>query len=1043
MTDRKPSPSARIPAVNVDDDSNVQLWQPSESKDSPDLPPHIDVPLGRQQLERYLPILNASSDRRRFLKMMAASMGAAGLGPGLTACVKGPAEEIVPYVDAPEIIVPGKARYYSSVFTRNGYGYGVVAESHQGRPTKIEGNPMHPASLGASDVFMQAELLNLYDPDRSRAVQENGEIRSQGNLRLALANKREQWSSSRGRGLRILTPLVTSPSLASQIRELLRVYPEARWHQWQPINDDKALQGARLAFGRDLAVDYRLAQADVVLQLDGDLLSELPGSLHYARDFARRREPLGNMSRVYAVESQPGLIGAMADHRLGANALLIEQLARHLSAQLTGRPVDPSETSALSDEQQRWLQRCARDLREHAGRSLVIAGAQQSPSVHALAHWINDYLGNAGTTVIYREPVAQRSELLTESLQDLSRDIATGEVDSLLMIDCNPVFDAPADFEFGQHLKAVPFTAHIGLYFDETAALSRWHIPLSHALESWGDARAFEGTIAIQQPLISPLYDTVSPYSLLAFLSGDIWRSDYDCVRRYWADVFSGGDSEQRWRRMLIRGVLEDSASALLAPSLQKDAIAALNFEPQPEGGLLLQFAPDPRLWDGRYANNAWLQELPQPLTKTTWGNALLMSPALAAAHDLSPGDLVQIDFGDAGLEAPVWPMPGHPDDAVSITLGYGRNIKPTQAPADEDGAIGNAVGADAYPLRMSDNLALRAGATLRKTGRSVALARSQHQSTPEGREPVREATLDFFRDNPAFIASDESAHNPEKSLYPEPTPEPFATAGYEWGMSVDLNACIGCGACSLACQAENNIPVVGREQVLEGRLMHWLRIDRYYSSGSSSSSSSESFSDSNNALVSRDADVQTHFQPMLCQHCENAPCEYVCPVGATVHDSEGLNVMVYNRCIGTRDCSQNCPYKVRRFNFLEYNYDQPRTDAMAPARNPDVTVRSRGVMEKCTYCLQRISETRREAKKEGRPIRDGEVLTACQQSCPTQAIVFGDVSDPDTRVSKAKRHPLSYSVLAPLNTRPRTTYVARIRNPGFERRPVRNEESE
>ncbi len=1028
MTDRENSHTDRIPAVNIDAHAGVGSWVPENSG--------VDEKAERKIREHYALVAEHHPNRRQFMKMMVASLGAAGIGSALAGCVKAPDEEIIPYVNRPETVVPGNASYYSSVFTRNGYGYGVIAESHQGRPTKIEGNPAHPASLGATDVFMQAELLNLYDPDRSRAIEENGRIRSYGDLQAALLQKMNDWSSTDGQGLHILTPQITSPSLTAQIHRLTRRYPEAHWHQWQPVNDDTALKGARLAFGQDLTPQYHLEKADIIVQLDGDLLTELPGSLHYARDFAKRREPLQTMSRIYAIESTPGLSGAMADHRLAANAAAIHTLAYYLAVRVMDKPV-PAD-AAVSPTERQWLETCARDLRAHPGRSLVVAGVNQPAAVHALAYWLNDYLDNREATVVLHKPVAQQCEVLTDSLRALTNAMAGGRVDSLLMLDCNPVFNAPANFEFSRNLRRVKFSVHLGSYRDETATQCDWHIPRSHPLESWGDARAFDGTVAIQQPLISPLYETFSSYTLLAFLCGDGSLSDYECVQRYWRSRIPTETFEIEWREMLTTGKRAHSAAEKVNATIQPSLLDQLHPPDILKDELILQFAADPRLWDGTYANNAWLQELPQPLTTLTWGNALLMSPMLAKSLHLKDGDVVEVCVDEKIIQLPACVLPGHAENAVSVTLGHGREI----LSKDGDFSIGSRIGQNAYPLRRSSSLWFRSGVSLKKTGDRVPLARTQSHDNMEDRHPVRHTTLEKFTQDLDLIRSNPTAHNPTESLYEEPHPEGFSPGQYQWGMSIDLNACIGCGACTIACQAENNIPVVGREQVLVGREMHWLRIDRYYSENIS-----DGVSDGENHNVeigeknsenasAKQSELRTLFQPMLCQHCENAPCEYVCPVGATVHDYEGLNVMVYNRCIGTRDCSQNCPYKVRRFNFLDYNYGSSHTvldhKAIAPVRNPNVTVRSRGVMEKCTYCVQRISGARINAKIEMRDIQDQEVVTACQQACPTQAIAFGNIDDENAQVSKAKHHPLSYGVLTELNTRPRTTYIARIHNVNY-----------
>lgn len=992
-----------LPATPADSSQTVEIWEPEDS------------PFSAERLQRrYQGLEHYVTDRRQFNKLMLASLGASGLPAALAGCAKESAEEIVPYVRSPESVVPGVPTYYSSVVTRDGYGYGVIVESHQGRPTKIEGNPAHPASRGGSDIFMQAELLNLYDPDRSGVITEGGRATSQEHLLRQLTEKRDEWFANEGRGLHILTPLISSPTLADQIDTFQRRYPEAHWHQWQAVNHDNAVRAANHTFGRNVVADFNLVDVDVLVQFDGDLLTELPGSLAYARDFAGRRAPSKSMSQVFALESRPGLIGAVADHRLALRADRVETLVRRLAAAFDGPHSSPApiDETGLSKGEAHWLARCIAALQGSRRRCLVVAGISQPPAVHSLVHWLNFQLGNCGNTVLYRPSPIHRPEPMNDSLKALVEAMDKSEVDSLLILDCNPAYDAPRDWRFAEKMTSIPFRLHVGSYADETAAKCHWHVPLSHILESWSDARAFDGTVAVQQPLLRPMSNSVSLHSLFALLNGEGRISDYDCLRRHWMQGAGAKLSEQDWRRTLINGVLEGSATPPVEVYPASNLPSVIPDERLPGGRgevggpLLLQFAPDPRVGDGRYANNGWLQELPDPLSKHTWGNALLIAPGLAERYAVATGDVVRVADGSESIEMPVRVMPEHAEGAATVYLGGGRDV----AMGRDEPPISRDVGVNTYPLRLAAHPFWRGGIRLEPTGRNESLAFTQHHDSMEGRDPVRESTLANYRAKPDFIASDAGAHSPAASLYPEPTPEPFArSGGYDWAMSIDLNACIGCGTCTVACQAENNIPVVGREQVLAGREMHWIRIDRYYHGSGDQ--------------------LRTLMQPMPCQHCENAPCEYVCPVGATVHDSEGLNVMVYNRCIGTRDCSQNCPYKVRRFNFLDYNYSDVRSQALAPLRNPDVTVRSRGVMEKCTYCVQRISEARRHARKEGREIREGEVVTACQAACPTRAITFGDLNNEHGALTRARAHPLSYSVLAELNTRPRTTYLARIRN--------------
>jgi len=939
--------------------------------------------------------------RREFLRLMAASLALAGLGGcGSPAPTD---EKIVPYVEAPEQVVPGRPLFFATAMPLAGFATGVLAESHEGRPTKVEGNPQHPASLGATDAFAQASVLTLYDPDRSQVVTHRGRISTWTAFLGALNAALETERLRRGARLRLLTEAVTSPTLAHQLRELLARFPRARWYQYEPAGRDAARAGARLAFGRDLDAHYRLEGAAVILSLDADLLASGPGHLRYARDFAaaRRGEPgRAQMNRLYVVESTPSLTGAMADHRWPLRPGEVEAFARAVARGL-GLAVRTHETAAAWD---RGIPALVRDLQGHRGASLVVAGDQQAPAVHALAHAVNHALGNVGGTVIYTDPVEARPADSMASLRELAAEMEAGAVAVLLILGGNPVFTAPADLPFAQALGRVALRVHLGLYDDETSALCHWHIPEAHYLESWGDARAYDGTVTILQPLIAPLYNGKTAHEVLAALFGQTDRSAYDIVRDSWRRQRPGGDFERFWRRALHDGVVPGTAfppkrvalrsGAGLAEPKGTPGAGPASAPPAEAGSLEIVFRPDPTIFDGRFANNGWLQELPKPLTKLTWDNAALMAPATAERLGLRNEDMVALRYRGRTVEAPVWMAPGHAEGAVTLHLGYGR----TRA-----GRVGSGIGVNASALRTADAPWFGAGLEVRKTGRRYPLAGTQQHHAIEGRHLVREATLDESRKDPDFARRPGHDPAPGHTLYPE-----WRSEGYAWGMAIDLNACIGCGACVVACQAENNIPVVGKDQVARGREMHWLRVDRYYEG--------------------HPENPETVHQPVPCMHCENAPCELVCPVGATVHSAEGLNDMVYNRCVGTRYCSNNCPYKVRRFNF--YQYADFRTPSLKALRNPNVTVRSRGVMEKCTYCVQRINAARIAAEKEDRRIRDGEVVTACQAACPTQAIVFGDIHDPQSRVARAKADPRNYGLLTELNTRPRTTYLARLRNP-------------
>ena len=931
------------------------------------------------------------ADRRRFLKLMSASMALAGLA----GCAREPQEKILPYVNAPPGQVAGEPRFFATAHLLGGFATGVLVESNMGRPTKVEGNPQHPASLGSTDVFAQACVLDLWDPDRAQAVTHEGVVSTWDAFEGALARRARDLVSRGGEGLRILTDTVTSPTLAAQLQALLARYPKARWHQYEPVNRDNGYAGTRLAFGAALDVRPHFDRAAVVLSLDADFLGSGPARVRDARDFSSghaTHAATDRANRLYAIASTPSLTSAYADHALALRASVIDAAVRRL-AKLVGLQVPAAEDAP--GVTQDWLAACARDLAAHRGASLVIVGERQPPHVHSLVHAINAHLGNAGVTVGYAEPAVATPDSQAASIASLASDMAARNVDTLIVIGGNPVYDAPRELHFADALRNVPLSARAGLAFDETSARCAWHLPLAHPLEAWSDARACDGSVTILQPLIAPLYDGRSAHEVVSMIVDGSARAGYAIVREFWNPRL-GADFEAGWQTAVRAGIVANSAIPERSAVLRGDALAAAAgaADEAKTGGdtLDVQFVADASVHDGRYANNAWLQELPRPLTKLTWDNAVLVAPALAQRLGLRNEDVVELRRGDASVSGPVWILPGHPDGAVTLTLGYGR----TRA-----GRVGDGHGFDAYALRSAETPWFVQGATLRKTGRRHALATTQHHHSMEGRDIVRVGTLADYRRDPQSLRGE--AKRPNGTLY-----APFRYDGYKWGMAIDLGACIGCNACTIACQAENNIPTVGKEQVALGREMHWIRVDRYYDG-------------------SPDA-PRTYFQPVPCMQCQRAPCEVVCPVEASVHDSEGINVQVYNRCVGTRFCSNNCPYKVRRFNFLQYSDE--RTESLKGQRNPEVTVRMRGVMEKCNYCLQRIANARIEADKENRRIRDGEVVTACQAACPTRAISFGDLNDPASAVNARKASPLDYALLAELNTEPRTSYLARLRNP-------------
>lgn len=931
--------------------------------------------------------------RRRFLQLMAASLALAGV----TGCVGEVPEKIVPYVNAPEGLVPGKPQYYATAMPRSGDAMGLLVESHMGRPTKVEGNLEHPASLGATDAVAQASILTMYDPDRSQTVIRRGVIDTWDRFLAALTRQLETLRQQQGRGLRILTEPVSSPTLAAQLEKLMADLPEARWHQYESLHRDSSYEGARLAVGRPLDTIYHFDKANIVVSLDADFLQTLPGSVRYARDFMSRRRGDGESpvtTRLYAVESTPTITGATADHRLPLRPHQISALALAIAKRLNVAGVDGAVDAehGVSGE---WLDAVVSDLQANKGASIVLAGRGQPAEVHALVHAINELLGNRPTTLTYIEPVTARPESRVASLTQLVQDMRAGEVDTLIILGGNPVYQSPAELDIVGALAKVPLRAHLSEYYDETSRLCDWHIPAAHYLESWSDARAYDGTATIIQPLISPLYGGRNAHELVATLAGNAGASAYELVQAYWEEQLGADGFKQAWRKMVHEGVVPGSSAPAAEASLSLEPSVAAAFGSLPAAGeLQLEFRQDSTLGDGRYANNGWLQELPKPMTKLTWDNVAMLSPATAERLGVASGDVLEITRGDDSIEAPAWVKPGQADDCVSLTFGYGRT---------QSGRVGTNIGYNAFTLLPASG-ALYAAGNVRKTGRTYPLATTQNHHSMEGRDIIRVTTQTRVTKDPHHL--DAHGHHGElPTLYPDLID--YSQQPNSWGMVIDQTACIGCTACVIACQAENNIPVVGKEQVIAGREMHWLRIDRYYHGELSN--------------------PETYFQPMMCVHCEKAPCEVVCPVAATVHDHEGTSNMVYNRCVGTRYCSNNCPYKVRRFNFLQFSDET--TPSLKLMRNPDVTVRSRGVMEKCSYCIQRISVARIAAKKEDRAVRDGDLQTACQQACPTQAIVFGNLNQKDSQVNKLKASALNYGVLADLNTRPRTTYLPRIVN--------------
>jgi MoCo/4Fe-4S cofactor protein with predicted Tat translocation signal len=944
--------------------------------------------------------LEKGVDRRDFVKLMGASVAMAGL-----AACRQPADAIVPYVNQPESIIPGKPLFFATATTLNGVATGVLVESHMNRPTKIEGNPEHPSSLGASDAFMSASVLGLYDPDRSQVIRKLGNTATWGDFIGALQPILTA-AKTNGAGLRILTQSITSPTFGAQMQTLLAQYPGMKWHQWEAVNRDGVREGGRMAFGRYVNTHYDFTKANVVVSLGADFLGEGPGHLRYARDFMSRRKVRSvgvpatqSINRLYAIEGSMSNTGSVADHRIQVKPSQMEGIARAILAGASAQPV----VAAL-----------IRDLQANRGASVVIAGEEQPAVVHAIAHAINSQLGNIGASVFISESIEVAPTNQLASIQELVRDMNNGAVQALIILSGNPVFDAPADLQFAKALDKVPFRAHQSLYYDETSLRCHWHIPEAHSLETWGDARAHDGTVSIIQPLIAPLYNGRSAHEILGALIGGLDQTPYQTVRAYWQ---TQGATDATWRKWLHDGLIADSALPAIAVAAAAPPAAA----PQsPTPGIELELRHDPTIYDGRFANNGWLQELPKPQTKITWDNVLIVSPKTAAKIGYDPEErerlvnekwtrFAEVSYRGVTMRLPIWVVPGYAEDVATVYFGYGR---------EKSGKIGTGIGFNTYPFRFSNALNGGPGARITMSGdapREYRVACTQeHQNIDPNvvgeRGLIRATTFEGFKQNPKFAQEEHHGEGEhvegelDESIYPSWD----YSDKHAWAMVIDTSICTGCNGCVIACQSENNIAIVGKAEVVRERELHWLRIDRYYRG---------------------DVDNPEVFhEPVPCMQCENAPCEPVCPVEATSHSEDGLNDMTYNRCVGTRYCSNNCPYKVRRFNFFGYSdYDTP---SLKPMRNPDVTIRTRGVMEKCTYCVQRINLAKIDAEKQGRRVKDGEVTTACQQACPTEAITFGDMNDKSSKVAKLKAEPQHYALLEELQTRPRTTYLGSIKNP-------------
>ncbi len=949
--------------------------------------------------------------RRQFLMVMGASLALAGL----TSC-RWPREEIVPATHRPEGRDPGVTARFATAMELAGVASGLVVTSYDGRPIKIEGNPKHPASLGAASAIAQASLLELYDPDRSRAIvrRERGTAypKSWNDLVTFLQDLGETYRRKGGRGLAVLSEATSSITVGALRARLEKAYPEISWHEYEVCSRDAEREGTRRLAGRPLRPVPHLARVRVLACFDADPLLGHPDAVRLAGELAEARRPGKKMARLWVAEPVYTVTGGTADERLPVEAARIPALVARLAAALRARGVavlgsGVEAAAGARDAERAFVEGLADDLAAHRGTSMLLAGPGQPPEVHTLVHAINLALGVDGVLDLVEEAGPDRSSH-TASITELSGRMEAGEIETLLILGGNPAYNAPADLGFAGLLEKVQTTIHVSPYEDETSRRCTWHLPRAHYLESWADARSWDGTLSVVQPLIDPLYGGKTPAELLAALLGEP-AGGHELVRRSLEPLGPPAGFETFWKGVLrdgfVPGTAAKPAKVRVAEGAVKDALEVCASAGE-DSGLELLLRPDPKVLDGRFANNGWLQEMPEAITKITWDNALLLSAAAAAELGVESNDLVRVEAGGHSVEAPVYVVPGQARKTAALALGYGRR---------EVGSVGNGVGVDGYLLTSSGSPGLIRNPGLEPAGGQHVLACTQNHHAIdtigfEGRlhrlpELVREASLGELLEHPETLR-EEYRSAPLFSLWEERTYE-----GDQWGMAIDLNACFGCNACIVACQAENNIPVVGREQVLDGREMQWIRVDRYFRGGLDT--------------------AELVFQPVACVHCEDAPCEQVCPVAATQHTHDGLNAMVYNRCVGTRYCSNNCPYKVRRFNFFNYQAGLAEVEKMR--HNPEVTVRSRGVMEKCTYCVQRIEAARIAAKKEDRPIREGEIVTACQQTCPSKAIVFGNLNDPESEVSRLRDSNRAYGLLAELNVRPRTHYLARLRNPAGE----------
>ena len=1021
-----------------------------------------ETPEFRQWLEREFPAgASEWSDpvsRRHFVKIMSASFLLAGFGLAGAGCRR-PEQRILPFSTMPENYVHGVPQYYATAMPTRGSAIPLVVKSNDGRPTKVEGNSLHPDSNGGTDRFAQASILGLYDPDRTTRfakgrAEETKAALFKGNVTTpeaafeTLAGISKGAQGNGGQGLSFLLERNNSPSRNRLQRLIGEKFPQARWYVYEPVDLGIKRRAASLAFGRWVKPYYRFDAAKVIVSLDCDFLGSEENVHNHIRRFAQGRrleKPDDGLNRLYAVESLMTLTGFNADHRLRLSSSAVIQVAGALAAQIL-KPGDFAGLDTIglpAGVEPKWIPECAKDLLANRGQSLVVAGYRQPLAVHLLANAVNEALGNLGKTVLFHEV----PEFKEGTILELARALKAGQVETLVVLGGNPVYNAPADLKWVAAQRQAKTIVRLGYYEDETFPHCDWHLPAAHYLESWGDALTSDGTLVPIQPLIAPLFGGLTELEVLARIGGLSPASPYEIVRETFAGIIGGGDSEAAWRKFLHDGFLANSAAKPVDVKLDAAAVSlavsgAKVSSPTRER-LEVVFHRDYSLDDGRYNNNGWLQEMPDPVTKMTWDNAVLISRKTAVELGVQNTDVVEIRLGNVTVSGPIWIQPGLADYSLGLALGYGR---------ERTGRVGRGTGFNAYPLRTSDAENFAVGATLHKTGQKYPISVTQDHWSMEGRPIVREANLEQYRKHPDFARRMKLEEPPVVApLYPNPFDELKKKGLHQWGMSIDLNLCVGCSACMMACQSENNVPIVGKEQVQRGREMHWLRIDRYYAASPKKQDFFQTFvSDQKEQFQSWIDDPQVLTQPMLCQHCEAAPCENVCPVNATVHDQEGLNLMVYNRCVGTRYCSNNCPYKVRRFNYFDYNkrplgpklYLGPfahrqddEWDLLKMSKNPDVTVRMRGVMEKCTFCVQRIEQAKIAQKV--RAGASGNVIvptdtftTACAQACPAGAIVFGNLNDPNSRVSKLKQQARDYTVLEFLLTKPRLTYLAKVRNP-------------